>query len=97
MTEIEMAMMHYDGDGSLPYCDLVWEALKEKRDREKATAKGCFVCNKKLNVGLPTLNEKDVKLFLVKEIPLESGRIQELRVELPAVEHCPYCGRKIED
>ena len=40
MTEIEIAMMHYDGDGSKPYCDLVHEALKEKRDREK----GCSLC-----------------------------------------------------
>lgn len=28
MTEIELALMHYDGDNSKPYCDLVWRGLK---------------------------------------------------------------------
>lgn len=34
MTDIEQAMVHYDGNGDMPYCDLVWQALKEKRDRD---------------------------------------------------------------
>lgn len=28
MTEIEQALVHYDGDNSKPYCDLVYKALK---------------------------------------------------------------------
>lgn len=40
MTDIELAMAHYDGNGDMPYCDLVWKALKLLRDVEKAeTAK----------------------------------------------------------
>lgn len=31
MTNIEMAMIAYDGDGSKPYCDLVYMALKNLR------------------------------------------------------------------
>ncbi|MDD3029813.1 MAG: hypothetical protein PHS57_05995 [Alphaproteobacteria bacterium] len=34
MKDVERAMVFYDGDGSKPFCDLVWQALKEKRDRE---------------------------------------------------------------
>jgi hypothetical protein len=28
MTEIEKAIVHYDGDNSKPYCDLVYKGLK---------------------------------------------------------------------
>ena len=28
MTEIEKALIEYDGDNSKPYCDLVWKGLK---------------------------------------------------------------------
>lgn len=38
MTDLELAMIHYDGDGSKPYCDLVYQALKEKFEREKMLA-----------------------------------------------------------
>ena len=96
MTEIEIAMMHYDGDGSKPYCDLVHEALKEKRDRENG--KGCFICSEKLNNGcFPTLEDEDVKLYLSKYFPFkrtEGGT--NLNVELPIICYCPYCGRKLE-
>jgi len=40
VNKYELALIHYDGDNSKPYCDLVYEALKEKRDREK----GCDCC-----------------------------------------------------
>lgn len=37
MTEIEKALVCYDGDGSMPHCDLVWKALKtlQKADSTK--------------------------------------------------------------
>ena len=34
MTDIEKALVCYDGDNSKPYCDLVYEALKEMQKRE---------------------------------------------------------------
>lgn len=33
LRDIETAMVFYDGNGDYPYCDLVWQALKEKRER----------------------------------------------------------------
>lgn len=35
MTDIEKALVCYDGDNSKPYCDLVFKALKELQKREK--------------------------------------------------------------
>jgi hypothetical protein len=32
MTDIERALIEYDGDNTKPYCDLVYKALKELRD-----------------------------------------------------------------
>jgi hypothetical protein len=34
MTDIERALIHYDGNNDMPYCDLVWQALKEKKERD---------------------------------------------------------------
>lgn len=34
MTDLEQALAIYDGDGKMPYCDLVWQALKEKRENQ---------------------------------------------------------------
>jgi len=34
MTDIERALIEYDGDNGKPYCDLAYRALKEMRDRE---------------------------------------------------------------
>lgn len=35
MADIEKALVEYDGDNSKPYCDLVYKALKEMREREE--------------------------------------------------------------
>jgi hypothetical protein len=31
MTDIELALIKYDGDGSKPYCDVVYNALKKQQ------------------------------------------------------------------
>ena len=31
MTDIELALIEYDGDGSKPYCDVVYNALKKQQ------------------------------------------------------------------
>lgn len=33
MTDIELALIEYDGDGSKPYCDVVYNALKKQQPR----------------------------------------------------------------
>lgn len=39
MTEIEKALMEYDGDNSKPYCDLVWAGLKELQRKHDAPSR----------------------------------------------------------
>lgn len=36
MNEIEQALIYYDGNGDMPYCDLVYEALKRMLNEERA-------------------------------------------------------------
>ena len=85
MTEIELAMMHYDGDGSKPYCDLVWEALKEKRDRER----GCDFCKRYLQ-GIEDVEVTGSlsRSLLDPLLPITT---------VVKAKYCPKCGRKIED
>jgi len=34
MTDTELALIHYDGNNAMPYCDLVYKALKEMQKKQ---------------------------------------------------------------
>lgn len=46
MTDIELALIEYDGDGSKPYCDVVYEALKKQLPKKVNWESGLPRCPK---------------------------------------------------
>lgn len=66
MTELEEALIYYDGNAEMPHCDLVYAALKKQQARKPVdiftpviTWGLCPVCKGELN----KLGEKSNRVF----------------------------------
>jgi hypothetical protein len=79
MTDLEKALVIYDGNNDMPYCDLVWQALKEKRDRDKR-CDHCRLGIKTIGMQFPTTHEY-------------GGTWWTKTVRIP--KFCPMCGREL--
>lgn len=103
MTELERALVEYDGDNTKPFCDLVYKALKEMQNAEK----GCPYCSAPYNFNctIRTQQFNDgaiLAIFCGENQPYMHASCYPNKGDAThysfaaKIKFCPMCGRKLE-
>lgn len=86
MTEIEKALIYYDGDNSKPYCDLVYKALKLLQRKQT----GCAYCHGEKDLGYDGIND-GIRIINCADLWGIESDTWEFEIE-----YCPICGRELK-
>lgn len=85
MNEIEAALIWYDGNNRVRYCDLVYKALKDMQRRQK----GCKYCLEKVCLEHDQDND-GIKISNCADLWCITSDTWEFEIE-----YCPICGREL--